>query len=1244
MRIHTPVAGLAALALLIVPTGAVEGATGEATAAAVSATPARADRITLITGDRVEVTRRPGRSDRVRLLPGSPSRALATSYHDGHTYAVPVTAAAEVARGRLDRALFDVTTLLRERREDSRSTVIPVIIEYDGAARAVRRTASIAGLTATRALGSLGAEAGLLRKTAAGDFWRSLRTPAILSGPRVKRVWLDRTVRAVLDESVPQIGAPAAWRRGVTGKGVTVAVLDTGIDGRHPDLAGRVAAAKNFSESADTVDRVGHGTHVAGTIVGSGKASGGKYRGVAPGTRLLNGKILDDDGYGTMSGVIAGMEWAAKAGAKVVNVSISTETAGTGTDPVERALNTLSRRTGALFVVAAGNCMFDRQKLVGSPGAAELALTVANLNHDGTVNTTSCHGPRQGDRGLKPEIGAPGTGIVSARAAGAMEGEPVGRYYSRMSGTSMATPHVAGVAALLAQRQPRWNGQQLKARLVSTADPQSGGTVDLTGAGRVDADQATDAGTLTGPAKLNFGSRLWPHPKPAAVLRTVTYLNPGAKPVTLRLATRMVAGDNGRPPVVSATRLVVPAHGKKSVTVTAVPGAGAVGRHTGTVTAVPATGGDPLVTVFGWFLEPEMYNLTVRGIQWDGGPADGLLTIGRASGDQELDLGPEGPALVDGVGTYRVPPGTYSVSTALLQLADDRNPDTVSVLAEPDVEVRRNTTVTLDARQATTPVGASIRGRPGLGAVWRTFYLKRTDPTGKVVAEDNLEALGEPLRLLAKPSGHSTVGRTEFSAGARLEIPPYTATVAGAPLPVTEVPEGVRLNGRLRLTVADAGTARPQDLREVRGKLAVVRMDVNVLLGDQALAVQRAGAAAVLFYDPDTPGLQLTAPILEPAGATLPVLRTGRADAARLLQAAAERPVRLLVTGVATSPVVYDLVTPYAGGVPDRAWHTAGQDEFAQVDETFGLHRPGVPLQDVRTGVTPLGAEHGRAGTSPIIGPFRRTSYVLANSTRWAQTVVAGSNEDLAAYLTLNQTARRYQPGEQDRISWLTPVATSGIPAGAGPVAGVRRSGGALVAGLIGFGRGPDQYEDPEQNDTGTFALTAYRNGALLGRAAGQRASFKAPAGPASYRIDLDARRSISTWAYSTRVRSSWEFRATGGPAETMPLILADLDVPQASPLNQVPAGAPALVRLGLRHQPGAATPRFTSVRVEQSYDRKTWTEVPVLPAGGARYLALPDHPGSAAGRVVHLRLDVRDADGGRLIQLIDRAYSVSAR
>src|SRR5262249_41630567 len=141
--------------------------------------------------------------------------------------------------------------------------------------------------------------------------------PVLADG--LRKIWLDGKVHADLAESTAQIGAPAAWAAGLDGSGVKVAVLDTGADLNHPDLAGRVSTAVSFVPGEGVTDGNGHGTHTLSTVGGSGAASGGLERGVAPGANLMVGKVLGDDGVGDDSWIIAGMEWAATQGARVIS-------------------------------------------------------------------------------------------------------------------------------------------------------------------------------------------------------------------------------------------------------------------------------------------------------------------------------------------------------------------------------------------------------------------------------------------------------------------------------------------------------------------------------------------------------------------------------------------------------------------------------------------------------------------------------------------------------------------------------------------------------------------------------------------------------------------------------------------------------------------------------------------------------------------------------------------------------------
>ncbi|MCO8272257.1 S8 family serine peptidase [Actinoplanes sp. TRM 88003] len=466
---------LLAAGLLVAGLTAVPATAGQAAPAAPSGTVPYT--VTLLTGDVVTVSPDIPGCGGVRVQPAARSGAIVRRCDpDGHVHVIPSSVAGQI--GTLyDEDLFDVTTLIANGYDDARSPDLPVIMRPSGNAR-------IAG----KALPSIGAVAVRLPKKQDAAARRS-------SSGAAEKIWLDHRVRATplrgsgrLDTNLAQISAPQAWKAGFTGRGVRVAVLDTGADFTHPDLAGRVAERADFiDEGGDATDLNGHGTHVATTVAGSGAASGGARRGVAPDATLLVGKVLDEHGGGSDSQVIAGMEWAA-ARADVVSMSLGDSLSGED-GPLTRSLNQLSASTGALFVVAAGNDG-PGPGTVASPGNAASALTVGAVDAKDRIADFSSRGPLTVARSAKPEVTAPGVDIVAGRAEGTTLGAPIDARYVSLSGTSMATPHVAGEIALIKQRHPGWTAAELKAAAIGATDPVPGSNVYTAGAGRVDAARA----------------------------------------------------------------------------------------------------------------------------------------------------------------------------------------------------------------------------------------------------------------------------------------------------------------------------------------------------------------------------------------------------------------------------------------------------------------------------------------------------------------------------------------------------------------------------------------------------------------------------------------------------------------------------------------------------------------------------------------------------------------------------------
>ncbi len=312
----------------------------------------------------------------------------------------------------------------------------------------------------------------------------------------VENVWFDEPVHTMLDSSVPIIGANKVWQQlGNRGEGVTVCIVDTGIDSDHPDFAGRIGLTKDFSGKGSVEDGNGHGTHVASTVAGTGAASGGKYEGVAPAASLMVAKVLSDSGGGRMSDVMAGVEWAVQNGADVLNLSLGSDGNSDGKDALSTMVNA-AVDAGKVVVVAAGNAG-PGANTVGSPGAAEKAITVgASTDADGMANFSS-RGPTADGR-VKPDISAPGTKIIAARATGTSMGQAVDDNYTSAQGTSMATPHVAGLCALILKANPRLTPAQVKSILRDTAINLNL-DANIQGQGRVDALAAVTAAAAVPP-------------------------------------------------------------------------------------------------------------------------------------------------------------------------------------------------------------------------------------------------------------------------------------------------------------------------------------------------------------------------------------------------------------------------------------------------------------------------------------------------------------------------------------------------------------------------------------------------------------------------------------------------------------------------------------------------------------------------------------------------------------------------
>jgi serine protease AprX len=305
----------------------------------------------------------------------------------------------------------------------------------------------------------------------------------------VRKVYLDGIKKASLNIATPSIGATAVTRsRGLTGKGINIAVLDTGVY-PHPDLTkpvNRIIAFKDYiNHRKCPYDDNGHGTHISGDAAGNGWASKGRYRGPAPEAGIVGIKVLDKYGSGYDSTIIKGIEWCIaqrkRLKLRILSMSFGGPVTTSIKDDILVQAVDKAVRTGLTVVISAGNSGPGRAT-VESPGISRSAITVGAVNDRRTVTQKddritfySSRGPAPGGK-VKPDLVAPGDSVISLRAPGStlVRNYPelkVGKQYFKLSGTSISTPIVSGAAAQLLQLRPCLTPCQVKALLKRNAFP-----------------------------------------------------------------------------------------------------------------------------------------------------------------------------------------------------------------------------------------------------------------------------------------------------------------------------------------------------------------------------------------------------------------------------------------------------------------------------------------------------------------------------------------------------------------------------------------------------------------------------------------------------------------------------------------------------------------------------------------------------------------------------------------------------
>ncbi|MFE5914972.1 S8 family serine peptidase [Streptomyces wedmorensis] len=1215
--------------------------------------------VTLVTGDIVAVTTAADGRQSVdaRAADGTSKVFQTFGEPNGDLYVYPSDVTDAVASGAVDKRLFNVTQLVKDGYGDNRSAELPVIVSYAEQLSATTLKQRADALPASErgpVVDRLDMAGVRVEKSGAKAFWQAVkpvtkqpvkgRAVTAPAASRVAKLWYDGKVTATLDKSVPQIGAPEAWAAGYDGKGTKVAVLDTGIDPQNADVKDRIVKTASFVDGQTVQDGNGHGTHVAATIAGSGANADGRFKGVAPAADLIIGKVLDNSGSGGYAGILAGMEWAANEGADVVSMSLGGP-ATAGGDVMTEAVDRLSASTGTLFVIAAGNAG-PGATTIGSPGTADSALTVGAVDKSDVLASFSSRGPRKGDYAIKPEITAPGVGIVAARAAGTTLGTPVNAYYTSLNGTSMATPHVAGAAAILAQRHPDWSGQRIKNALTAHAKPAPAYTAYQQGNGRVDIPAALDP-KLELSGSGDFGLIEWQEGAYEKETRTITLSNPTGTDTTVTLTsefgTALPAGSLTLP----AQPVTVPAGGTAEVPVVLDPTNVAVGEHTGRVVATTA-GGATAHTVVGFTKEPRRYGLTLDFKDRRGGTPDRVMyqllgldnnhfeSVTFYSGHQELRL-PAGKYTLTGQlnsrggGKSSVPYATDLFTVAEIDLSDKDGSVTVDGTKATDFraitpdekralensEISHQLTRTTESRRRSMTgvaglvnwsdqhFGAIPAAKPTTGDLWTSFYQSRREPLVRAT--------------VTRPDSFTITAKTS----SYLE----------------------RFEGTRSFDVIDVGAGTAADLagKDLRGKAALLHVDSTLSASAQARAVEAAGASAiVLVPNNDSPQGVLV------LGVTIPHIATSHADGDKLAASLVKGRTTVSLKGVKEAGYSYAGQWDFNNGIPADLNVTAGARDFAKIRNSF--HTDGTD----RVGYYTMHSWGPYPMTSFRSMQFLQQGHQRDDYVYAAPTVTYGQNLMLSTTYgaaTLAETAKSYRPLQTTQESWSEPAMH---PSNWTSFACnfCRTDVGTVFGGQAGGDSDPDHYLKGGR----ARAWTYYRNGEQITGNAQIMVKEKADylfveenSRATDYKGITLGTKVRTEYGFSSAAPTSMEVedcKATVPSATTcaaLPVVLLDYGM-NTDILNRVPAGDRYSFTVDASRSKGwTGSATMTGAKVSVSYDDgATWQSVDVERIDGDSFRASYRTPKlAAANGFVAVKVEVGDDAGNRTVQTINRAYAL---
>ena len=1277
--------GLSSITVPITHADPVDVQTNNMNASLFSGDGTTVDEVTLLTGDHVGLD---ANGEVAAITPAPrPNGSLprfSVSTSGEHVFVVPSDVQTLVP-DQLDRALFDVTALSSYGFTDS----IPVIVTQseDTALPDAAQDITQMGIDVQDSLDTLSTQIGVADVTAEDapaktwDLLDELATPPSSDSDPASsdtKVWLDQPIQIdpIDDQPVPQpagdeppwmslIGRDQAHDDGYTGEGVTIGVIDSGIDSNHPDLVGQIIAEQDFSQSGSTYDGLGHGTFVASEIAGTGAASNGLYAGVAPGAKLINARVLDSGGNGSNSTILSGLEWTAQQGADIINMSLGLQKAyDDGSSFIDRFVDQIAQEYGCLIVVAAGNDGGGQR--VSAPATSDEVIAVGATRSDGTFTSFTSYGPRRGDGAIKPEILAPGAGAVitddqgnPVRETGIMGAQSGTDGYSESAGTSMAAPLVAGAAALVKQSDPTLDRQQIRAALMGTARPLQL-TVFQQGAGLLDIPSAISHTLTTAPTQLNLG--IVPAPYSSNETATLTYVNDGDEPLDLDLTgvlayTAMIGSPVDIPDdsilpdssstamdwaamadetqdaiTFSAESLTVPAGGTASVDVSVDPSAFEAGYVGGYIIAT-SPDGTVMQTPIGWANQSPTVNLTVA---LTGVPMKLTYLLNLDSGEQSY-LFP----FADNTASAQVLAGTYVVLA--YSLVDD--PDygqTITYVPSEPFYVDADTTIPLDG-SAAQPLNFDYdRTAFNESAV----TLRLSDESGKsrwtYVDPTSLDEDLYGLRMAVASVPSTQEWQWSMIVRAYPEDPTTRASVeCGQELPMSSY----FLDwGEHAYTITD-------DASSISNPALLIHADpfMDPQTGefyDDAIAMKwdqqaRDGGYSAIVVDSKTPiyleGAENVANFYYGFSSTIPVLMVPPYVSARIIAAGGHFSVlkRQQQFKFALMPI-FDLSQ-------DGPYEIVGND-----DTTASVR--------VEHRATGLGAftdhwDTGELGFYPDQTSPGAYTFYAQPGLEWTLTPI--STPTLVNFPDfLDAAVTRYDPmtmvfSADDDVTYAfgSQIATHGYRAGQG----VSRQGDMLVFDNLSLVDGRGLFFTPSSTfGSSTLTLTDLDTSqVLVDNQSGDGFSVVAGSGPASYSLDVTTTMPADMWSFSNRISSTWTWQSQDKESgfEPLPQIWYEplgLDAYNAGSEDQ-----PIILHVS-NMDPSVPTGEVT---LASSVDGGlTWESVPLAPmmqtpTGSVGNLYGEDAYGgtihASNGDMVWLRTSVIDAESN-LTQTVENAYPVT--